>query len=113
MSTEFSKKSEIKIIVSLDEQQVPAAINWMAEDSGMTGIKPCKSVMLGLWDGEEQATLRIDLWIKEMSVEEMKRFFYETFMGLADTYYRATDEQEVTNEIRSFGEHFSKIAGVK
>lgn len=113
MSTDISKKSDIKFTVSLDEKQVPTAIDWMAEDSGMTGTKPCKAVMIGLWDGDEQTTLRIDLWTKEMSVEEMKRFFYETFVGLADTYERATDEKNVADEIRAFGEHFSKLADVK
>jgi gliding motility-associated protein GldC len=113
MNTEFPKKSDIKLTVSLDENQVPAAIDWMADDSGMPGTKPCKAVLLGLWDGDEQTTLRIDLWTKEMSVDEMKRFFYETFMGLADTYERATFEKDVANEIRGFGEHFSKIADVK
>jgi hypothetical protein len=48
-----------------------------------------------------------------MNVDEMKQFFYETFMGLADTYQRATDEKDVANEIRSFGEKFSKLAGIK
>ena len=113
MSNEISKKSDIKFTVSLDENKVPAAIDWTAEDSGMNGNRQCKAVLLGLWDAEESAALRIDLWTKEMNVDEMKQFFYETFMGLADTYQRATDEKDVANEIRSFGEKFSKLAGIK
>ncbi len=112
MSNTIIKKSDIKFTVSLDENKVPSTIEWMAEDSGMKETKPCKSVMIGLWDGDEQTTMRIDLWTKEMTIEEMKRFFYETIVGLADTYERATNEKDVADEIRGFGAHFSKIADV-
>jgi gliding motility-associated protein GldC len=113
MAETIAKQSDINFRVSLDEKQVPASIEWKADDSGLEGTKPCKSVLISLWDGDEQTSLRIDLWTKDMSVEEMRRFFYETFMGMAETYQRATDEKDVAKEIRDFGDKFRQLTDVK
>jgi len=79
------KKSEIKFTVSLDEQKQPLAIEWQADESGVEGVKSCKSLMISLWDEREKSTLRIDLWTKDMMVNEMQRFFYESLSSMADT----------------------------
>ena len=113
MADMITKQSDIKFTVALDEQQIPVSIDWKADDSGVEGTKPCKAILISLWDGNDQTSMRIDLWTKDMSVEEMKRFFYETFMGMAETYQRATDEKDVAKEIRDFGDKFMKLAGVK
>jgi gliding motility-associated protein GldC len=113
MAETIAKQSDIKFTVALDEKQIPVSIDWTADDSGMEGAKPCKAVLISLWDGNEQTSMRIDLWTKDMSVEEMRRFFYETFMGMAETYQRATDEKDVAKEIRAFGDKFSLLTGVK
>ena len=49
--------------------------------------------MMSIWDPKENTSLRIDLWTKEMLVDDMKRFFYENFMTMADTYQRATNDE--------------------
>ena len=113
MSDKIAKKSEIKLTVSLDENKVPASIEWKADDSGMEGSKPCESFMLSVWDAKEQASLRIDLWTKNMSVEDMKGFFYETFMGMAETYNRATNEKEIADEIKAFAQKFAVLNKLK
>ena len=64
--------SEIKLTVHLDENKVPERIDWEAEDGGARSSS--KAVLLALWDEQERNTLRIDLWTKEMTVEEMKAF---------------------------------------
>jgi gliding motility-associated protein GldC len=95
------KQSEIKFTVSLDEGSVPYAIDWEATDAGEQG-KPAKAIMLSMWDPEEKGALRIDLWTKEMSVEEMNHFFYQTLMTMADTYERATNNKEVSLMLKEF-----------
>ena len=102
------KQSEIKFTIGLDENKVPEKIQWEATDSGMEGKKECGATMLALWDTKENTTLRIDLWTKDMPVEDMKRFFYECFMSMADTYERATQDNENGGEIRKFSEWFAK-----
>ena len=102
------KKSEIKFSIVLDEKNLPETIKWKADASGMEGEKPCKSIMISLWDSPDNGTLRIDLWTKQMMVEEMQRFFYETFVSMADTYQRATHEKEIAGVIREFAKVFGE-----
>jgi gliding motility-associated protein GldC len=106
------KKSQIKFNVTLDDKKNANHIEWEAEDSGVEGVKPCKSVIISLWDSTDNGTMRIDLWTKEMMVEDMKRFFYETFMSMADTYDRATSDKENSVQIREFATHFGKATKV-
>ena len=60
------KKSEIKFIVTLDKENIPEKIEWMAEDSLSDSLSETKSISLSLWDEKKNNTLRIDLWTKEM-----------------------------------------------
>ena len=85
-------------------------IQWEAPGSGVSGKKNCGATMLSVWDSVENTTMRIDLWTKEMPVDEMKRFFYETMMSMADTYLRATNDKENADEMRKFSESFAKKA---
>ena len=100
--------SKINFHVKLDEERVPEMIAWEASDSGMTGVKPCNAVMMSIWDPKENTTLRIDLWTKEMLVDDMKRFFYENFMTMADTYLRATNDEVNSKNIKKFAEEFGR-----
>jgi gliding motility-associated protein GldC len=102
------KDSEIKFIVSLDENKIPEKIQWEASDSGVSGKKDCGATMLSIWDSKDRTTMRIDLWVKDMPVDDMKRFFYESFMSMADTYLRATQDPSGTEEIRRFSESFAQ-----
>lgn len=106
------KTSDIKFTVTLDKSNHPDTIHWEAKDSGIEGVKPCKSVMISVWDAADNGTLRIELWTKQMMVEEMQRFFYETFLSMADTYQRATNDKDISDNIRDFSKHFGKTTKV-
>ncbi|MCC6383735.1 MAG: gliding motility protein GldC [Bacteroidia bacterium] len=106
------KKSEIKIIVDLDENNHPEKIHWQAEGAGKDGLNPCKSMMLSLWDTPEEGTLRIDLWTKEMLVSDMQRFVYETMLSMANTYEKATDDKQKSEWLRNMANHFGTDAGL-
>ena len=105
-------ESKIIFSVKLDGERVPDAISWSATESGVDGVKPCSATMMCIWDPKEHTTLRIDLWTKDMLVDDMKRFFYENFLSLADTYKRATNDEEAAREIAAFAEKFGKKTGV-
>lgn len=68
--------------------------------------------MISLWEGADSGTLRIDLWTKQMMVEEMQRFFYETFLSMADTYQRATNDKNISESVREFATQFGKTTKV-
>ena len=101
-------KSQINFQVELDEEKIPKDISWEATDRGMNGLKPCNAVMMSIWDPKDNTTLRIDLWTKDMLVDDMKRFFYENFVTMADTYTRATNDTENAGKIKKFAEDFLK-----
>ena len=104
----IAKQSEINISVSLNEEKHPVAISWKADDSGVDGQRQSKAVMISLFDLKEQTTMRIDLWTKEMMVEEMQLFFYETLASMADTYERATHDKELSGDMRKFARTFGE-----
>src|SRR5215204_1614327 len=101
-------KSTIQIDVELDEQKVPANIEWKATDSSMERPQQAKAFMLSLWDGADKAALRIDLWTQKMMVDEMADFYYQTIMTMADTFDRATRQTQLVNEMKTFARDFYK-----
>lgn len=103
-------KSTINIQVELDDDKMPEDIQWNAPDGGVDDLQKAKAVLLGLWDGDEKSALRIDLWTKKMMVDEMNDFFYQTFIGMADTYVRATKNAELATELKEFAKSFHKKA---
>jgi len=102
------KQSSITVDITLDEHKVPQNIHWSATDSTADMKQQAKAMMLAFWDGADKSALRIDLWTKEMMVDEMADFFYQTLMGMADTYLRATQNQELTSEMKEYAKEFYK-----
>ena len=76
--------SEIKFNIELDENKVPETLLWTAKDGGVEN-EESKAIMLSIWDNINKETLRIDLWTKDMPVDEMKIFFHQTLVAMADT----------------------------
>lgn len=103
-------KSTISIQVELAEDKMPENIMWTAPDGGVPDLQKAKAILLGLWDGDEKSALRIDLWTSKMMVDEMNDFFYQTFFGMADTYVRATKNEELGKEMKAFAKSFLKKA---
>lgn len=107
MSEEITKKSEIKVEIGLDENQLPIKMRWSAEDGDVQN-KDTKAMFLAFWDGEEKNTMKIDLWVKDLSVEEMKQFFHQTLVSMADTFEKATGEVNITEDLRDYCYHFAE-----
>ncbi|NLN26429.1 MAG: gliding motility protein GldC [Bacteroidetes bacterium] len=100
-------KSEIKLQVALDENRIPEEIHWTAEDGGITD-EETKAVMLSVWDSKKKESLRIDLWTKDMPLDDMKIFFHQTLMAMADTFQRATDDIKMSETMRDFCDYFAE-----
>ena len=87
---------------------MPEQIRWSATDSTADMMQNAKAMMLSFWDGADKSALRIDLWTKDMMVDEMADFYYQTLMGMADTYLRATQQQELSEDMKTFAKEFYK-----
>jgi len=107
-----TKKFEIKFDIELDENKVPEEMHWTAEDGGVSNQKT-KAIMLSIWDAKAKESLRIDLWTKDMPVDEMKIFFHQTLVAMTDTFQRATSDEKMADTMRDFCEYFAEKMEVK
>ncbi|MCT4628928.1 gliding motility protein GldC [Winogradskyella sp.] len=105
-------KSKIELNVELDENRVPERLNWSAQDGGVNN-KEAKALMLSVWDSDAQETLKIDLWTKDMPVDEMKQFFHQTLVTMSDTFFRATQDEKMTATMKDFCDYFAEKLELK
>lgn len=106
MDKKIAKSSEIKINVGVNENNVPMRMLWSATDGRIENAE-AKAMLLSVWDAEQKNTLKIDLWTEDMSIEEMKQFFHQTLLTMADTFERATGETLITEDLRDYCYHFA------
>ena len=99
--------SEIKFFVELDENKVPEKLSWTAQDGGVQA-EDAKAIMLSIWDSKAQESMRIDLWTKDMPVDEMKLFFHQTLVAMSDTFKRATDDEKMSDTMKDFCDYFAE-----
>lgn len=95
------KKSEIRIQVELDKQNIPEKILWEADEKEEPGLSESKSVSLALWDHQSKNTLRIDLWTKDMAVDDMKRYYIDCLGGMAQSVLNATGDEYMASELNA------------
>jgi gliding motility-associated protein GldC len=104
--------SKIELNVELDENRVPEKLVWTAEDGGISK-QEAKAMMLSVWDSKTQEMLRIDLWTKDMPVDEMKIFFHQTLVAMSDTFNRATQDEKMTATMKDFCDYFAEKLELK
>ena len=104
--------SDISITVGLDENRIPEEISWTAKDGGIENAKS-KSIMISVWDHDQKDTLRMDLWTKDMPVDEMKQFYHQTLVAMADTFERATNDDKMSATMRDFCDYFAEKLDLK
>ena len=104
----MAKTSEIKVTVTVDDEQIPEKINWQAADSTADMQNEARAMLMSFWDPADKTALRIDLWTKKMMMDEMAEFLFQTLMGMADTYERATKYSDQAQEMKQFAQDFLK-----
>lgn len=95
------KKSNIHFTVELDANNIPERILWDATDKPEEGLTETKSISLALWDHQQRNTLRIDLWSKDMPVDDMKRFYIDCIGGLSQSVLTSTGDDFMAQEMRA------------
>jgi gliding motility-associated protein GldC len=104
--------SEIKFLVELDENRVPEKLFWTAPEGGIE-LSESKAIMLNVWDHKTKESMRIDLWTKDMPVDEMKIFFHQTLVSMAETFKRATNDQKMSDTMLDFCDYFAEKLELK
>ena len=108
----MSKTSEIKVIIDLDQNNVPEKLTWSAQDGGVNN-EEAKTVLLSIWDAKAKETLRIDLWTKDMPVDEMKIFFHQTLVAMTDTFQRGKKKKKIAGAMTDFCDYFAEKLELK
>ena len=101
-------QSTITIDVLLDPNKIPEQISWSATDSNSNMAQKAKAMCIAFWDGSDKTAMRIDLWTKDMMVDEMADFYYQMFSTMADTFGRATQQKELSDDIKNFAKNFQQ-----
>ena len=104
--------SKIELNVELDENRIPEKLSWTAQDGGSAN-EEAKAMLLSVWDNKAKETLRIDLWTKDMPVDEMKQFFHQTLVAMSDTFNRATQDEKMTATMKDFCDYFAEKLELK
>lgn len=111
--SDITKTSVIRLTVGLDEKNMPRQLEWQADDPGGKGqASDCKAFLLSVFDRNTLETLKIDLWTTDMQVNEMDKFMFQTLRALTDTYFKATQNKELANDMQRFVLYFGEKTGI-
>jgi len=108
--SETKETADIHVRVQRDAANDIDSIRWSATDAPMPGPQEAKAMVLALWDAEARTSLRIDLWTKDMTVEDMNDFFFQMLLTLGDSYRNATNNEDVMADIKGFAREFAEKA---
>ena len=100
------KTSNVNFTIELDENHVPEQMSWEATDAQERS--PCKAAMISVWDSQNNDTLRMDLWTKDMLVDHMKQFYHQTLLAMADSIEKSINEKNMADDLRDYCQHFAE-----
>jgi gliding motility-associated protein GldC len=69
--------------------------------------------MISAWDANNKETLRIDLWTKNMPVNEMFIMYHQTMMGMANSLDKATGENKLADALKDYCDFFAEQTKIK
>ena len=71
-----------------------------------------KAFMLSFWDPNSKNSFNIDLWTKEMTMEEMKFFIFQKSFKNVRFDSEVNRDQELSKFIKNFATEFGKKSNV-
>lgn len=104
--------SKIEFNVGLDENKIPEKISWTAKDNNIKD-QEAKAMLISVWDPNAKDTLRLDLWTKDMPLDEMKYFFHQTLLSMSNSFERATNDERMSATMRDFCDYFAEKLELK
>ena len=103
----ITKKEKFSIEVVMDENLIPENLQW-SSTQGDGESENASAALIYLWNAQKNETFSLDLWTKKMSIKEMNKMMFQTIMTLANSYEKATSEDQLANAMRDFGEFFGE-----
>ena len=108
----MKRKTQITLTVTLDKNNTPEAMEWSAPDGGVKA-QSMEAFFLSTWDKGAQESARIDLWSKEMPVDQMQVFVHQTLIGINASYLKATDDTQMGEAMQQFCDFFASERNLK
>lgn len=105
---QMSRTKDIRLEIDLDAQNIPSDIRWNATDMPGFDKASCRAMFLSLWDHRTKDTLKLDLWTRNMTVDEMKIFFHQTLVSMADSLEKAVNDPRIAGDMRDFCDYFAE-----
>ena len=93
-------------------EYLPLNIGMEAND-GVTSEKNIKALIISAWAAQTRETLRIDLWTKDMPLDDMKQFYHQTLLSMANSFERATNDTKMSATMRDFCDYFAEKMKLK
>ena len=100
-------KSKLPFDLQLDDNNVPKKIIMNSSDSQAEDVL-LKSVIIAAWDEKTKETLRVDLWTKDMMVNEMYIMYHQTLMSTANTLSKSTGQDQLAGALRDYCDYFAQ-----
>jgi gliding motility-associated protein GldC len=63
---------------------------------------------VSIWDRNQEGTMKLDLWTKDMPVDEMKHFFVDIIGSMSQTILTATNDKVMSDKMRALCEDLMK-----
>ena len=100
-------KQTLKFEVELDENNLPNSIK-MLEDQENNSAIDLKALMIAAWDAKRKETLRVDIWTKDMPVNDMFILYHQNMMGMATSLEKSTGQDKLAQALRDYCDFFAK-----
>ena len=100
-------KQILKFEVELDENNLPISIKMLEEKASNSSID-LKALMIAGWDAKRKETLRVDIWTKDMPVNDMFIMYHQNMMGMATSLEKSTGQNKLANALRDYCDFFAK-----
>ena len=100
-------KQTLKFEVELDENNLPNSIK-MLEDQENNSAIYLKALMIAAWDAKRKETLRVDIWTKDMPVNDMFILYHQNMMGMATSLEKSTGQDKLAQALRDYCDFFVK-----
>ena len=101
------RKSTLQFDVELDVNQVPERIIMNSSDKQVDNAD-LKSLMISAWDSVNKETLTVDLWTKEMMINDMFIMYHQTLLSMASTLEKSTGHHKLAEALRDYCDFFAE-----
>ena len=100
-------KKILKFEVTLDENNLPEGIDMLGDEVDDSSLN-FKALMIAAWDSKKKETLRVDIWTKDMPVNDMFILYHQNMMGMATSLEKSTGEGKLAEGLRDYCAFFAE-----